>query len=42
MKMRRIEKRNPLSVEIFRNRWIPLEEKYFAAYNVAEKCDIII
>ncbi len=40
--MERIVKRNPLSANTFRERWIPLEEKYFAAYDVAENCDIII
>lgn len=26
----------------FKNRWIPLEEKYFQAYQVKERCDITI
>lgn len=27
--------------ESFKNKWIPLEEKYFKHFNIAEKCDII-
>lgn len=26
----------------FRERWIPMEEKYFETFNIAEKCDFII
>lgn len=37
----RIEQRNGIErVPDFRNRWIPLEEKYFAAYRIAERCDL--
>ncbi len=39
--MRRIVKRNALSAETFRTKWIPLEEAYFAACNVRECCDIL-
>ncbi len=28
------------SLRQFRERWIPLEEKYFAAYQVRERCDL--
>lgn len=28
--------------ENFRQRWIPLEEAYFAAYNVREKADVVV
>lgn len=39
--MRRIEKRNGTEkAEMFRNKWIPLEEAYFAAYPVKEQCDL--
>lgn len=27
---------------VFRARWIPLEERYFAAFNIAERCDLLI
>ena len=41
--MRRIEERSgPEKAEQFRCRWIPLEEKYFAAFSVAERCDLCI
>ncbi len=39
--MQRIVKRNPLSAEMFRTKWIPLEEKYFSAFSIPERCDII-
>ena len=39
--MKRIVKRNPLSAEVFRTRWIPMEEKYFSAFSIKEKCDYI-
>lgn len=38
---RRILRRNgPESAEIFRERWIPMEENYFAAYRVEERCEL--
>ena len=40
--LRRIEKRNPASVNAFREKWIPMEEKYYAEHNVSEQCDFII
>lgn len=30
------------NAEIFQTRWIPLEEKYFAAFDVARRCDVLI
>ena len=39
----RILKRNGRQQwEIFRNRWIPMEEKYFEAFGIREKSDIIM
>lgn len=39
--LRRIQRRNgPEAAKIFRDRWIPLEEKYFSAYAVAEHCEL--
>ena len=38
----RIVKRNPLSAENFRKRWIPLEEQYFVAFGVREYCKYVI
>ena len=41
--MRRIINRNGKEkAEIFRDRWIPLEEKYFSAFNIEKRCDIRI
>ena len=37
--MRRIKARNGRSAEVFRDRWIPLEERYFSACGVRECCD---
>ncbi len=37
---RRIEARNgPEGAKAFRSKWIPLEERYFAAYSVEERCE---
>lgn len=30
------------AAEMFASRWIPMEEKYFSYFNIAEKCDYII
>lgn len=39
--LRRIEGRNgPEAAARFRERWIPLEERYFSACSVAERCDL--
>lgn len=39
--MRRIRERNGAEqAEMFRNRWVPLEEAYFQAYHIAEKADV--
>lgn len=39
--MRRISLRNGEAMaELFRKKWIPLEEKYFAEYRIGEKADI--
>ncbi len=39
--LERIVKRNgEKQAEIFKTKWIPLEEKYFAAFSVKERCDI--
>lgn len=39
----RIIKRNGIeAANNFKNKWIPLEEKYFKAFNIKERCDLII
>ena len=41
--MDRILQRNGEQMaEMFRTRWIPMEEKYFTAFAVAEKADILM
>ena len=41
--LRRIRERNgDAKLEIFKNRWIPLEEAYFKAYGIKEKANLII
>ena len=41
--LRRIQARNgPERALQFRDRWIPLEEAYFAAFDVAARCDILL
>lgn len=37
-----LERSGSEKAEQFRRRWIPLEEKYFAAYSLAERCDLRI
>lgn len=40
---KRIVKRNgEQNAEVFRTRWIPLEEKYFTAFDIAKRCDIVL
>ena len=41
--MRRIEKRNgPEKAVMFAQRWIPLEELYFRAFDLQARCDIAL
>lgn len=38
--LRRIRLRSgPEALEVFRTRWIPLEEQYFRAFSIPERCD---
>ena len=37
----RIAERNPASLEVFKSRWIPLEEAYFKAYDLEAKTIVI-
>ena len=40
---RRILERNgPVRAEDFRNKWIPLEELYFSAFNIEGRCDLCV
>ena len=38
----RIRQRDGAKAEVFQKRWIPLEERYFAAFGLEEKCEIRI
>ena len=41
--LERISERNGKdAVEIFKNKWIPLEERYFAAFSIPLRCDLLI
>lgn len=41
--LRRIEARSgPEKLRMFRDRWIPLEEAYFAAFDVGARCDMLL
>lgn len=43
IQIKRLIKRNGESgAEIFRKKWIPLEEKYFSAYGLHEQCDYVV
>ncbi len=40
--LQRILSRNGAEwAEVFRSRWIPMEEKYFAAFSIKERCDMV-
>lgn len=38
----RLEKRNPEKLQMFLDRWIPMEEAYFDCFSVRERCDLIL
>ncbi len=40
--MRRIQNRNGKAAERFREEWIPLEERYFEAFGVQDKCELCL
>lgn len=41
--LRRIEVRNgPERAQMFQSRWIPLEERYFEAFRLRERCDLVL
>ena len=42
-RLERIEKRNGTEgLEIFKSKWIPMENRYFEAFDIMNKCDIVI
>ncbi len=38
----RLAKRNGANIQMFRKKWIPLEERYFTAYKPDVKCEIVL
>jgi cytidylate kinase len=42
-RLERIRKRNGAdALEIFKTKWIPLENRYFDTFDIMNKCDIVI
>ncbi len=37
-----LERNGKEALEVFKSKWIPLENRYFSEFNIAERCDIII
>lgn len=42
LQIQRLKQRNPEKLEMFINRWIPLEEKYFQTYHLEKQANIIL
>lgn len=40
--LKRLENRNALILNRFLEEWIPMEEKYFKAFDIESKCDLVI
>lgn len=40
--LRRLQRRNPEMLQMFRTRWIPLEKTYREAYHIREKADLCL
>ena len=40
--LRRLEKRNPQMLQMFINRWMPLEKSYREAYHIPKDSDMIL
>ena len=41
--LRRIETRNgPEALPVFRDKWIPMEEAYFRAYQIPARCAVCL
>lgn len=40
--MRRITARNGAYAKVFQEKWIPLEERYFTAFDLENRCDLIL
>lgn len=42
LQLNRIRRRNPEMIDMFEQKWIPLENTYFETFNVKESCDYIL
>ena len=43
LQLQRVLKRNGIAqLQVFQNRWIPLENAYFDAYSIEQRCDIVV
>ena len=42
LQIERLKKRNPERLQMFIDKWIPLEEMYFQAYRIYERADIVL
>ena len=42
LQIERLKKRNPERLQMFIDKWIPLEEMYFKAYRIYERADIVL
>jgi dephospho-CoA kinase len=42
LQLERLAKRNPQKLQMFIDRWIPLEEMYFQTYRIYERADIVL
>jgi len=40
--IKRISLRNPEKVDVFKEKWIPMEERYFSEFRISDKADMII
>lgn len=42
LQIERLKKRNPERLQMFIDKWIPLEEMYFKAYRIYERADVVL
>lgn len=42
VQLARLARRAPEKLEAFQTRWIPMEEKYFTAFDIQEKADVVV
>ena len=42
VRLARLARRPGADLEAFRTRWVPLEERYFAATGLEARCDVVV